>query len=643
MKKKILKLIILIIMLGSVAPQKAYSYTDSAPEIDVYSEENYLTLNWAKNISASDILWEINYDNTNEYNLNYWNAGNGGQAVKSYLGKKSLYTPPTNGTGNMVTTSSSLANATVNHIYYNKENKIPSNKYLSLSYRISTIGTTTLHIFTDWVYGNSFVYYPNKVNANYPKGSTQIGVDTISGLKVGDYITFDTDPANQKQNAYITNIDAGTRTLTLSEPSSENITYLTALKHRPQRYAIDSGYKTFKNTNGYKLFNSNFYSSSNTDIDFSSISSKLRQVWSSDSDTYITDLKLGYASKVVIYRTDNNARIYYGYDSTVTDITAVDKESPKTSLINKTKNNNNFSITLSALDYGTNYQYKICGTSDIGVATTDWNYKEGTVLSGVKEIRYKVTNNKNDNLGSNYLISSDGKININNITNTSYLLYAAVDDSGNIEKTNTILLDNTAPTSEVILSDTKTTDKPITITLNSMDKDSFISKIITPDGKVIENTKDSQTMETKYIAKENGIYKFMVYDSEGNIETKIVTINNIFVPDISISLSNNEIYFTDNNKEKTITVTARSNTTATLSLIGVSDFKAEDNSVISIENVDLKINSGLYQPIIKGNNHFIGDVNSETVSYNLSFKIKDVIGFKPGEYKGDILFSLNIK
>ena len=368
MKKKILKLITYSLCLG-FAISNTIEITPSAlitePELTLIRDGNDVSLSWATDILDSNLLWAINYNDSTQYSLNYWNAGNGGQRITSYLGRTALYTPSTNGTGNWISSGSTIANGTTNHVFYPKANKIPPSTNLSLSYRIASQGETSVHIFTDFVFGNSFTYYNNRTNAYYPAGSTQIGVDTVSGLKVGDYITFDTNASVQKQNAYISGIDAATRTLTLSEPTSEAIAYYTQLKCRPQRFAIDTPGVTFSNTNGYKLYNYNFLSLSNSDVDFTSIPSQLRQGWTSTKGAYITDLKIGYATKVVIYRKDNSARIYYGYNAEAKDTTAKDISKPKISINSSNLNKGNGTINFSA---------------KIMEQITHMNYVEQTVL-----------------------------------------------------------------------------------------------------------------------------------------------------------------------------------------------------------------------------------------------------------------------
>ena len=502
---------------GNLSEIKAISITENSPEITVKNNN----IEWATEILEGNVLWSSDYSNSNqsEINLNYWNAGNGCQYFTNYEGFTCLATPGTIGKGNWINNNSTIANADLNHAYYTSTQTIPKNTYMSISYRVNTNSNLGIHFFTDWIYGNSFINYPNKVIENYPSNTTTMKLDTVVGLKVGDYITFDSNPSSQIQNTNIAAIDKTNNTITLVSPSSEAITKNTQIKHRPQRFMIDVPTYTTEKTNGWKLVNQNFLSSNDSDVDFTNIPCTLRQGWKSTGTSYLADLRIGYATKVNLMR--NGKIIYTGYDSSFIDNTSKDINKPSINLITiNIKNDRSLQVNYNTQDFGSIYNYQvqtIDKSNNLGLAS---DIKSNTITSGLKQIRYKITTDPNENINSNYATTTDlSTVNIKTSSNAiHYILLQAEDNEGNLSNVIKSSIDLKSP--EVELSNNNIITNDFTnIDVNIIDDSN--TSLLLPDGNTTSDKNYS------YKVTENGEYEFVIKDSNGNTTTKTIEITNI--------------------------------------------------------------------------------------------------------------------
>ena len=101
-----------------------------------------------------------------------------------------------------------------------------------------------------------------------------------------------------------------------------------------------------------------------------------------------------------------------------------------------------------------------------------------------------------------------------NIGNAS-VLYSA------IVRQNIKVVDNIAPSIEIVLSESDWTREGIDMNISAKDDLSGVNKIVLPNGNEVYDN------EAIFSVSENGEYKFLVYDNEGNVSEKIIPISNI--------------------------------------------------------------------------------------------------------------------
>lgn len=147
-----------------------------------------------------------------------------------------------------------------------------------------------------------------------------------------------------------------------------------------------------------------------------------------------------------------------------------------------------------------------------------------------------------------------------------------------------------------VMSNTSPTNEDITINFTSNIPN--ISYIIAPDNKKINDK------TTAYTVKENGIYKFTVYDNENNYEEYNVEINNIDKVPPVITSCNSVI----NNNKTTFTITTDS-----------SDFLK-----YKINDIEFNANNYTVNEIIENGNITIYDKANNSSSFKCNSYYKEI-------------------
>ena len=415
----------------------------------------YPKLDWATEILPENVFWQVGYEENEQsnidlvYNVNN-NLGDGGQLFDNtnvYSGNYSLYTPKTRpDKGNWVLypyTTPSVQN----HIYY-RGNSITFNNddKISISYRIKTNQKADVRILADWKYEKKFIYYGVKTTADIKKGDKVIPVTDASQFKYGMRIAFDKDP-NVIDETLQKNVNYATQennTITLTAGVPYDIPAGTELYYRATHWAFEDSTKIINPSDKWQLINFNTGLSQSDYLDWSEYALNLRQGWSTYGEAYMDDLKIGYATKVRLYR--DGSKVYEGYEAEFNDTTAIDKTVPdKVSLtsintnmemVDASKSQRKLKINFDEVkDNGTSYDYQISSVDKEEVESPKSETLTQTVTSGLKGYSYVIDKNPNTN-PSNTVNLTTNSIETN-ITDSGvyYLHIKAIDNNGNVSET----------------------------------------------------------------------------------------------------------------------------------------------------------------------------------------------------------------
>ena len=97
----------------------------------------------------------------------------------------------------------------------------------------------------------------------------------------------------------------------------------------------------------------------------------------------------------------------------------------------------------------------------------------------------------------------------------------------------TVRIDKTKPTASYTLSPEDWTAEPVTITLTPADSGgSGLASVILPDGKTVKEFTNIQFPVTQ-----NSDYRFIITDNAGNSTTLLVTVSNIAILDVTVTLN----------------------------------------------------------------------------------------------------------
>ena len=428
-------------------------------------DNTYVRLDWAIDILPENVLWAVNFESNEQSDIDlvYYNKnglGTGGQYFDNreyYSGNSSLYTPitvPDKG-NNVWAVAPHNITTDRNHVwYYGSAIAIPNNTKISAAFRLKTAGAFDIRLFGKWLYENRFVYYDSYIQEDYPIGTKVLKVSNVEQFEYNNHITFDPDPAVHVQNTAIESVDVKNGTITLQDWIRVPVKKGDQLKQRPIAEMF-----TFPNVSGtgdntWQLFNSNTTISNPVGIDWSKNPQYLRQEWIAHAGTYIDDLKVGYATKVKLYR--DNRLIHEGYESFLNDVAATDQAAPdsidlKTMVIDVQDQGSSkkFVITFNpTTDLGSTYTYQISSVNRYGMESLKSAPVSETVTSGVKGYSYLIDSNPTSEPDNTVDLTTDQT----QISYTGqagqYLHIKVIDHEGNSSETQHIKLESLTLTAQ---------------------------------------------------------------------------------------------------------------------------------------------------------------------------------------------------
>lgn len=423
--------------------------SDQTPDVYVHEHENHVKVEWAVEMLDEDVLYETSFEDGEEIpDFRYPKGGNriGTQSItteQKYSGKKSYKIEDTIGRGNAYNPPSTYSN--VAHSWWGQRD-FSNGDLLSISFRAKTTNEANIQFFGDW----QRMKTPMELKHLYPTVNKTITVteDANAGskeLKVSDTEgLFGLEPDNIRilhpiylyfdKTYKIEEVYPDQKKITLTEPLGRDVKKGEVLKTDiafPFHFNEVSVYAS----DGWKLINSNAEVDTVSGMDWSKVGSALRTLVRSVGTTYIDDVKMGYATKVQVFRNAQN--IYEGYLSEYIDTTATDKTKPdKVTDFNVERNGEKTFVQITKpKDNGTTYNYMVRAISNIDGTTFDSETKSITVTSGVKGYSYMIDDNPNSSPNGN-VNSTNGKIEIPmSASKDSYLHIQTVDNEGNKSET----------------------------------------------------------------------------------------------------------------------------------------------------------------------------------------------------------------
>ncbi|KMY33095.1 hypothetical protein ACZ11_13590 [Lysinibacillus xylanilyticus] len=158
-----------------------------------------------------------------------------------------------------------------------------------------------------------------------------------------------------------------------------------------------------------------------------------------------------------------------------------------------------------------------------------------------------IANFRNDSNYGTSMFSNNQNVVINN----NGYLYVYAKNKGNLDTIQQISITSIDKVSPTATSSQTQSNGVVTITVNAIDADSGVDRIIKPDSSVASSAK------TTYSVTANGDYNFTVYDKAGNRFALKVTVNSIIMTPPVITLTPSTTSWTNQNVTVNISATSQ--------------------------------------------------------------------------------------
>lgn len=539
---KILKFVSAIAVTSSIGYIAYTSSSTNTPILKLdnidYSKPNTpnVNLSWAVEIAEEDVFWDTSFESVDQTDIDLVydsknGLGTGGQKFDTqvkYHGDYSLYSPKTvPDKGNWVLYPYTTPK-NENHVWFNGKSLTANNgEKISISYRLKTTEESRIRVTGHWAYENRLIDSGATVVGNYKKGAKTLKVSTVKPFSFDGKISFSSDPYDNSNINSIRGIDTVNNEITFSAGIRQDIPHGYKLMKKNNVWMFSDASKTINTKNKWELVNVNTSINNSKYINWLDNPSQLRMGIISNDETWVDDLKVGFASKTKVYR--NGTKIYEGYNSEFTD-TAMDTTAPGTiSNINfSTKylgsNKNLLKIDFNnAIDNGTEYKYYSIGVSRNGVDSSKSNEVVANVKTGIKGYSYTIDKNPNT-IPDNTVDLSNNISTVNYETTETgdmYFHIKAIDNSNNAGATIHFKMRVNTP-SELNLeaSITSPTNQDVTIRATASGSIGVKYIMLPNDVKIYSNT-------ANYTISSNGLYSFLLIDNDDNIISSSIHITNI--------------------------------------------------------------------------------------------------------------------
>lgn len=435
---------------------KAVSKSHQIPELrtEVVNNNN-VSVSWATEILQENLLWNAGFEeNERRPSLSYATSPITGSNLgeqsfspnakySGYLGYQLLDTY--NGKGNnylFPSTQSNSSKTTWNSL----KNVIDKNMNLSISVMAKSTGNSTFAIGGQGGFETKLYNWTSKLVKDVAKGDVWLYVDKLDPswkvqsdgvTPVSQYKVFPDEYDNSiVQDNHIREIDVANKRIRLASGVYRNMKAGETLKRRNWVNPFSGGNASIGNTNTWTLYNFNTTVFDNPYYDPMSRGFSLIMTNSTNKTLYLDDLKLGYATKVKLYR--NNSKIYEGYASTCNDTFATDKANPnavsniKHQITIDDNYNRDINITFNASkDNGTSYSYNITSIDKNNVESPLSKTQTKILTSGIKGYSY-IIDKSPSTIPDNTIDTTNTSIKSNiKDSGVHYLHIKAIDNAGN--------------------------------------------------------------------------------------------------------------------------------------------------------------------------------------------------------------------
>ena len=495
-----------------------YKVKITAPNLNVYQKDNHVKAEWAIEMLDDDVLNLTGFEDGDEIPSN---IGRGGQSLTtedSFTGSRSFKIEDTVSNGNWYQFPATSGIRSITHF---GRKQFKNGTDLSISFKAKSDVGGILMPNGDGGWGETIVTLPNKVTKNVSSGTETIPLDSLTGIYIGSYVTFDTEPNLIRGVYQIRSIDNESKTITLHTGVYRNIEAGEDLKTRPWRGAWSFNQRTIPGNNEWTNFSINTKVYNYGDYNVALRGGSFYIGSQTAGKIYLDDIKFGFATKAQLFRGDT--KVYEGLLSDYEDREATDKANPdKVTVANvSAKNGSVFMDIVKPKDNGTSYDYTVRALSNKG----DWvesEKKEVTVTSEIVGYSY-VIDNQAGTIPDNTIDSRSEKVQIPITSNAQYYIHVkAIDEAGNVsDVTHIPFRDATAPIMELSQNPTSWTAGNVVIQANAIDESLDMKRIKLPNGTWVNGDSASYTVTA------NGTYTFVAEDLVGNQSTKSITVTNI--------------------------------------------------------------------------------------------------------------------
>lgn len=535
-----------------VVPNVSHAASNQVPELTAYQSGNSVKLEWSVDMLDSDVLFSSSFEDGQFIPSFPWSwrdasgqiiTSNGNQVIVSedaQEGSKAYRVNNTLTEGNY--SGSSIMNLGRKYA--------PNGSPISITFYAKTDSSGTISPIGDGGWATTLNNFTGvNVAETAPAGQNAIKLTSTTGINVGTYVSFDTDPNNIQYLYDVKSVDRTTNTITFWSNLPRTLQVGEQLKTRPWRGAWSFSQRSISASDGWKRFSINTNVTNFSDYDVSVRGGSLMFISKTGGKMYLDNIRFGYASQAAVYR--SGQELYRGYLSDFLDTNAKDVAKPNAvsnvGVVTFTNNKPSIGWNASA-DNGTPYSYTIKGVGVNG-ETAMSAVKNVTVNTGVKGYSVVVDQNPTTIPDATIETTTTSFQSPSAVTGNFYVHVAAVDNAGNVSDPVHIPYNDTiAPTITRTSNLPAVTNQDITIQVQASDIETGVKRIQLPNGSWVTGTTAS------YTVSQNGSYKFVAEDNAGNQKELIVPITQIDkVAPASpiIRLNNNQM--TNQNVEVSIT------------------------------------------------------------------------------------------
>lgn len=355
-------------------------------------------LSWSNDIMPENVLVESSLEEgqmTPRMSWGWVKSTDGGQEIVeagAYSGRRAMKVTNTYENGNHYnypSTSSTKSISVWNRMFF------PNATNLSVTYYVKAEGSDAVIAQNgDGGWGNNFntSYAPIFLTKPVKRGERLLSVDDVGKYRTGSHIGFDEDINAIGTQYQIESVDIEEKTILLR--SGVNVDYPVGqvMQSRTWRGGFSFGSRTVTGTGEWQRLSQNTKVYDYADYDVMQRGASFYTNFTTKDSLYFDNVKLGYATKVKLYRDDS--LLYQGFLSDYRDTASKDTTAPSTIALEKvTRNQDKIDVSFTpAIDKGNTYGYRIQSVTNDGDGTPLSKEVQVEVVSDIKGYSYVLDN-----------------------------------------------------------------------------------------------------------------------------------------------------------------------------------------------------------------------------------------------------------